>query len=81
MNRPAQLQINQTGAWRAALDVDFSGLPGEFLEQLDQVLRMGVSSERAKARFVIAAPGNSGSMVATRIVLMQWTRQEGWVNT
>lgn len=81
MTRPAQLQINQTGSWRAALDVDFGGLPDEFLQQLDQVLRLGVSSDRAKARFVIAEPGSSGSMVATRTVLMQWTRQEGWVNT
>jgi hypothetical protein len=77
--RPAVLQINQAGAWRTALDVDFSILPAEFLDQLDQVLRLGTRGDKATARFVIAEPGDNGRPVATRTVLMHWSRKEGWV--
>lgn len=81
VERPAVLQINQTGAWRTALDVDFSILPPEFLDQLDQVLRLGTQGDKASARFVIAEPGANGRPVATRTVLMDWSRQKGWVNS
>lgn len=78
---PAQLQINTTGAWRNMLPVDLGGIPKEFFDKLDDVLRMSATGERATARMVATRPGPNGAPVATTTVMMLWTRKEGWVNT
>lgn len=80
MNRLRQLQINQTGSWRKALDFDAADLTSEedFLYHLDQVFDMVGG---LKAKVVIAKPGENGGPVATSITLMTWSPVEGWVNT
>lgn len=79
MNRPAQLQINQSGAWRSALNFDASEVPDEFFQAADQLVRLAGSS--ATMRIVRSEPSSSGPHVATRDVLMTWSREKGWVNT
>lgn len=77
MSRPAQLQINQTGAWRCAMDFDAGEVPGEFLQAADSMARL--SGTDARMRLVICCPGENGRPLPTRDVLMTWSRQEGWV--
>lgn len=79
MSRPVQLQINQSGAWRAVLSFDATDLPPEFLTAADDLVRL--SGSDAKMRIVVCEPGSSGPAVATHNVLMSWTRQKGWVTT
>lgn len=81
MNRPCILQINQTGAWRNVISFDASGLPDEALDHADKFLRL-MCADRTTARVMVARPGAEGSgFVATQVMLMRWTRTEGWVNT
>lgn len=77
MNRPVQLQINQSGAWRAALNFDAGEVPDEFLQAADQLARL--SGTKVGLRVVMALTTGSGPTVATRDVLMHWTRETGWV--
>ncbi len=77
MSRPAQLQINQSGAWRSALNFDAGEVPDEFLQAADQLARL--SGTKVGLRVVMALATGSGPTVATRNVLMHWTRETGWV--
>ena len=78
MTRPVLLQINRSGAWRTGLDFDATGLPDEFMHHLDQVLRLAYKP-KTTARIVMSGEGANGKVVATREVLMRWSREEGWV--
>lgn len=78
MKRPCVLQINQSGAWRTALDFDATGLPDEFLHHADQLARLATNSPRM--RIVVSAPGENGRPVATQTVLKHWSRETGWVD-
>lgn len=80
MSRPAQLQFNQSGAWRSALNFDAGEVPVEFLQAADQLARLSGSTHCAM-RIVRCEPSSSGPTVATRDVLMHWTRERGWVKT
>jgi len=76
MNRPSQLQINQSGAWRSALNFDASNVPDEFLQAAEDLVRL--SGADATLRVVMCKTGDNGGYVATREVLMTWTRKQGW---
>lgn len=76
--RPAQLQINQSGAWRAVLNFDAGDAPPEFLEAAQDLVRF--SGSDATMRVVVREPRSSGPDVATHTVLMSWTRTKGWVS-
>jgi hypothetical protein len=80
--RPAQLQFNQSGAWRSALNFDAGEAPyeslHEFLRAADSLARLSGSTHCAM-RIVRCEPSSSGPTVATRDVLMSWTREKGWV--
>lgn len=78
--RPAQLQFNQSGAWRSALNFDAGEVPDEFLQAADSLARLSGSTHCAM-RVVRCEPSSSGPTVATRDVLMHWSREKGWVNT
>lgn len=77
MSRPAQLQFNQSGAWRSGLNFDAGEVPDEFLQSADQMARL--SGTQVTMRIVRCEPSSSGPTVATRDVLMHWTREKGWV--
>ncbi len=77
--RPVQLQINQTGAWRSALNFDACQVPDELLQAADTMARL--SGTHVGLRIVMCIPNESGAMVPTRDVLKHWTRETGWVNT
>lgn len=79
MSQPAQLQINQTGAWRSALDFDLTGAPPELLASADQLARLS-GGDRIRMRVVKCEPTRRGGNVAAKTVLMHWTRAAGWVN-
>lgn len=79
LTQPAQLQINQTGAWRSALNFDAGNVPNEFWESADHLVRLSGSS--AKMRVVACKKDQGGSMAVTCTQLMYWTRATGWVNT
>ena len=79
MTRPCVLQFNQAGAWKGALNFDAGDAPPEFLEHMDQALRM-IATEATRARIVMARPGAGGGMVASHEVLKYWSRKEGWVS-
>lgn len=74
---PAQLQINQSGAWRGALDFDAGEVPPEFLQAADQLARL--SGERTTMRVVYSQRRDNGTNVPTRNALMTWSREKGWV--
>lgn len=76
--RPAQLQIKQSGAWRSALNFDAGEAPPEFLEAADSLGRL--SGTHVGMRIVICIPSGGGSTIPTRNVLMNWTRETGWVS-
>lgn len=78
MKRPTQLQINQSGSWRAVLNFDLSGVPTEFLQAAEDLVRL--SGADATMRLVICETGPNGGPVATRTVLMTWSRSKGWAN-
>lgn len=78
MRRPAQLQINQSGAWRTVLNFDVTDLPPEFLTAAQDLVCLSGSDSRM--RIVACLQGPSGAWAATNTVLMAWTRKEGWVN-
>jgi hypothetical protein len=77
---PVQLQVNQTGAWRSTLDFDLVEAPPELLSTADQLARL-TAHDRIRMRIVMCKASDNGSHVATRNVLMHWSRPEGWVNT
>lgn len=82
MNRlpvPAQLQVNQTGAWRTALDFDLGTAPPEFLQTADQLARL--AGENTRMRVVYCRQSDNGSQRPTNNVAMHWTREKGWVKT
>jgi hypothetical protein len=79
MSRPAQLQINQSGAWRSALNFDAGEVPDEFLDAADTLARLSGSTHCAM-RIVRCEPSSSGPSVATRDVLKRWARDTGWVD-
>lgn len=79
MARPAQLQINQSGAWRSGIDIDSADLPEEFFYHLDHVLRLAYA-ENTTARVVLSRVGASGRPVGTNEVIKRWSRQKGWVS-
>ena len=79
MNRPAQLQFNQSGAWRSALNFDAGEVPDEFLQAADSLARL--SGEHVGMRVLMCVPNGSGGYIASRHVLMHWTREHGWVKT
>lgn len=76
--RPAQLQINQSGAWRSCINFD-AGTPNadEFLLAADSMAR--ASGTHIGMRIVVCIPSGSGPVVPTRDVLMRWTAETGWV--
>lgn len=74
---PVQLQINQTGAWRSALDFDLIAAPPELLGSADQMARL--AGERVRMRVVMCEPTRIGGNAATKVVLLTWSREEGWV--
>jgi hypothetical protein len=76
MNRPSQLQINQSGSWRSALNFDAGHVPEEFLQAAEDLVRL--SGADASLRVVMCKTGENGAPVATRDVLMTWTRKHGW---
>lgn len=76
MSQPVQLQVNQVGAWRGALDFDAAAIPPEFLEAADRMARL--SGSGATMRLVLCKPGENGRPLPTREVFMTWSRQEGW---
>jgi hypothetical protein len=76
MNRPAQLQVNQSGAWRSCINFDAGDVPDEFLQSADQLARL--SGTQIGMRIVVAITTGSGPIVAMRNVLMHWTRETGW---
>lgn len=76
MNRPSQLQINQSGSWRSALNFDAGHVPEEFLQAAEDLVRL--SGADASLRVVMCKTGENGAPVATRDVLMTWTRKQGW---
>lgn len=78
-SRPCVLQINQTGAWRTALDFDATDMPDEFLAALDQAFRLA-DRGRMSARVVMAKPSDNGRPLATAFAIKRWSAQEGWVN-
>jgi hypothetical protein len=78
MARPVQLQINQSGAWRSALDFDMVEAPPELLESADQLARL-TGHERMRMRVVICEPTRLGGNVPAKTQLMHWSRKEGWV--
>jgi hypothetical protein len=75
--RPAQLQFNQAGSWRGALDVDLAQAPPEFLQLADQLARL--AGARTKMRVVACRRTDSGSTMPTGMALLNWTREAGWV--
>ena len=75
--RPVQLQVNQTGAWRSALNFDAGEVPDEFLQAADQMARL--SGTHVGLRVVYCIPNGSGGSMPTRNVLMHWSRDTGWV--
>ena len=77
---PCFLQINQAGSWRSMVDFDSTGLPCEFLEHADKLVRLSIGSGRTTTmRIVIARQGADGSAVATGVVLARWDRMNGWL--
>lgn len=76
MNRPAQLQINQSGAWRAVLVFDAGHVPDEFFQAAEDLVRL--SGADPTMRIVICEQSGSGAHTATRTVLMHWSRKTGW---
>lgn len=76
---PAQLQVNQTGAWRNALDFDLATAPPEFLQTAEQLARL--AGENTRLRVVYCRLSDNGSQRPTHNVAMHWSRSEGWVNT
>lgn len=82
MSRHAQLQFNQSGAWRSALNFEAGEageMPSEFFKSADQLARL--AGTRTTMRIVRCEPSSSGPSVATRDVLMSWSREKGWVVT
>lgn len=75
--QPAQLQINQSGAWRSGLDFDMRTAPPEFLQAADQLARL--ASARTTMRVVRSTRSSTGGTRPTSIVLKSWSREEGWV--
>ncbi len=75
--RHAQLQINQSGAWRSALNFDLNEVPDEFLQAADALARLS-GSQHVAMRIVRSEPSSSGPTVATRDVLASWSREKGW---
>ncbi|UCU92662.1 hypothetical protein [Hydrogenophaga taeniospiralis] len=78
MSRPAQLQFNTSGSWRSGPDFDAGDVPDEFLQAADSLGRL--TGKHIGMRIVICIPNGSGGTIATRSVLMHWTRETGWVN-
>lgn len=78
MNRPAQLQFNQAGGWRGAVSFDAGEVPHEFLQAADTMARL--SGTHISMRIVICIPNGSGGTMPSRHVLMNWSREKGWVN-
>ena len=80
MSSYAQLQFNQSGAWRGVLVFRAIKLPAEFLKAAEDLVRL--SGGDARIRVVACEQDTSnGTYVATRTVLMTWDRKKGWVNT
>lgn len=79
MQRPCQLQINQSGAWRSALNFDASHVPDEFMQAAEDLVRL--SGADATLRVVMCKTSDNGAPVATREVLMTWTRKQGWAKS
>lgn len=73
----AQLQINQTGSWRGALDFDLVQAPPEFLQTADQLARL--AGARTTMRVVRCRYTDAGSKMPTGNVLKRWARDTGWV--
>lgn len=72
-----QLQINQSGSWRGALDFEFGATPPEFFAAADQLARF--SAPKTKMRVVRCRRSENGSPFPTGNVLMHWTPETGWV--
>jgi hypothetical protein len=77
--QPAQLQFNSAGAWRSGLSFDADNVPNEFWEASDHLARL--SGEHVGMRVLKCVPNGSGGYIASRHVLMNWTRERGWVKT
>jgi len=75
--QPAQLQFNSAGAWRSGLSFDADNVPNEFWEASDHLARL--SGEHVGMRVLKCVPNGSGGYIASRHVLMHWTRESGWV--
>ena len=80
--KPVQLQINQSGSWRACLDMDIDELPIEFEYHVDQLLRIVGMGTKGRARLVEMQRNNCSKLVpcSPLVVLNTWTQQEGWVS-
>lgn len=76
MNRPAQLQINQSGAWRGVLVFDAGHVPDEFFQAAEDLVRL--SGADPTMRIVHCQQSGSGAYTATQHVLMTWSRKTGW---
>lgn len=79
MSATAQLQINQSGAWRSVLSYDPADVPVEFMKAAEDLVRL--SGMNASLRVVACTAGSNGAPVATRDVWMTWSRQKGWVKS
>lgn len=79
MNRTAQLQINQSGAWRAVLVFDAGHVPDEFFQAAEDLVRL--SGADPTMRIVICQQSGGGAYTATQTVLMTWSRKTGWVKS
>lgn len=81
MNLTAQLQINQTGAWRAIVEIDLDDLPLAFLEAADTLARAALPQERARRtvmRIVRLDVRQLGPDRFERCEIYKWTWQDGW---
>lgn len=77
MKRPCQLQVNQSGAWRSAVNFDAGQVPDEFLPAADNLARL--SGTHIGLRIVTCIPTDSGTAMPSRNVLMHWSAETGWV--
>ena len=82
LTTPLQLQVNQTGAWRSALDFDVpveEPVPVSVLVTAVELVEV-TKSPGVRLRIVRRASGWNGRAVATNTVLMHWSEKTGWAN-
>lgn len=82
LTTPLQLQVNQTGAWRGALDFDVpveEPVPVSVLVTAVELVEV-TKSPGVRLRIVRRQAGWNGRAVASNTVLMHWSEKTGWAN-